>query len=156
MLRFKTKDKIKIAIEYCLPLLATIVIFLVCNFFKIFDTTNNLEPFSLTSSMSFIFSTAVITILITHKTIILSIDKDKNDGFKALLNREKMYNRFLSFLNRPLYASIGVAGYNIFCDVIKSVYDSRISFFLNVLLLFQLIRFLYIFNKVFEKNIKSK
>lgn len=139
--------KIRLFIQEYTPVFISILITLLAIFKKI-----NLEFTNATSSSSFILSGIILGLLITHKSIILTIDKEKNSIFKKIEENKVLKKRFYSYLNNTLFISIILITYNIICDFNKIVYNSYIIIFLISFLISKLIRFILIFNSIFEKN----
>jgi divalent metal cation (Fe/Co/Zn/Cd) transporter len=116
----------------------------------------NEEFFKSFTNISTIIATVVIAFLITQKSIILAIDKEKHIGFKRLLKADKMTKRFFNYLNYPVYTSIVIIMYNICLNLFQVKILDLIGLFLVCLLILQVIRFVYIFNVVFEESLKFK
>lgn len=112
------------------------------------------EFFKSFTNISTIIATAVIAFLVTHKSIILAIDKEKHIGFKKLLKADKMTKRFFNYLNYPVYTSIVIVMYNICLNLFQVKILDLLGLFLVCLLILQVIRFVYIFNVVFEESLK--
>lgn len=147
---------IKINIERFFPLILAGIIAYSFHYFRLIENHKDGEGFQRGSSISFIFATTILALLITHKSIILSTDKQRHDGLKKMLSSDGLSQRFFSYLNYPMYLSIVIILYNLLCEFKGSIYSEYIIIFLTTWLLFQIIRFLMIFNIVFEKSISKK
>ena len=106
-------------------------------------------------SISLMIAVVILGSLITLKGIVLSIDVNKHEGFKKLLQYKKWKDAFFKYMNCCIYHSIILIGYNILCEINCIFYNSTLIIFSSIYLILQTIRFLYVFNVVFEKSIDN-
>jgi len=133
------------------PLVISIVIILILLRYNLVSVSN----FERGQSMSLMISAFVLGSLITLKGIVLSIDVNKHEGFKKLLQYKKWRDAFFKYMNCCIYHSIILIGYNILCEINCIFYNSTLIIFSSIYLTCQTVRFLYVFNVVFEKSIKN-
>lgn len=133
------------------PLVISIVIILILLRYNLVSVSN----FERGQSMSLMISAFVLGSLITLKGIVLSIDVNKHEGFKKLLQYKKWRDAFFQYMNCCIYHSIILIGYNILCEINCIFYNSTLIIFSSIYLTCQTVRFLYVFNVVFEKSIKN-
>ena len=108
--------------------------------------------------MSVTLAIVIIAFLLTHKSIILTINNEKHAGLKKLLKADKMTKRFFNYLHYPIYTSILIIIFTIIHFVFNSVefhqIETWIYLYLTFLLIFQAIRFFIVFNIVVIKSLK--
>lgn len=140
-----------------LSFVSSVITCIICTlFFKPY--TENIAKTVANNQSSFAsFSLAVFGILLTHKSIVLSIDKEKHFGLKKLNQKQAMMTRFRKMLNYPMWLSLCV----FFASSTATVYKEKQEMIfcvilpLGISLGFQLVRFLLIFEIVFEKSISN-
>ncbi len=133
------------------PLVTSIVIILILLRYNLVSVSN----FERGQSMSLMISAFVLGSLITLKGIVLSIDVNKHEGFKKLLQYKRWRDAFFKYMNCCIYHSIILIGYNILCEINCIFYNSTLIIFSSIYLTCQTVRFLYVFNVVFEKSINN-
>lgn len=134
------------------PLVISIVIVFLC---YIFGFVSQDITFDRGQSILLVIAITIFATLITHKGIVLSIDVNKHEGFKKLLLYPEWKNTFFKYMNCCIYYSVLLIGYNIICEINCIFFNATLSIFLSIHLILQTIRFLYVFNVVFEKSINN-
>lgn len=145
-------NNIKIYFERYYPLfVAVISTTLFSNFKSNLINSKQLESFC-ESQIFLIISTVILGILITHKSIILTMENNK--GFKKLLTGQEITNRFFKYLNNTIKTCILIIIYNFVIMIYKDIpFCAEMQFFLFILLVSQFIRFIRVFDIVFEKSL---
>ena len=146
-------NKGKILFEKFYPIVMSLLITAGFYFFKPIDTESISESFK-ESDILLIIATSLLAALITHKSLILSMDDHK--GFKKLLTGEKISKRFFSYMNCVIHTSILFIIYSILTKFFDKLFCLEFVLFLSVWLIAQFIRFIRVFNIVFEKSILLK
>ncbi len=141
---------------YCLfllekyaPITLSLLIVLIFHYLKILNIDSNLKD------RIFNFSMAMFAILITHKSIILTIDKNNHKGFAKLSQERDFVIRLFTYLNNCIYNSFFIIFYIFICSFINVLLKNEIILFCTSLLIFQTFRFLLIFSTIFEKTISN-
>lgn len=143
----------RLIVEKFAPLI--ISLFIVFIFYK-FDYFCNQDPlFERGQSISLVVAITIFATLITHKGIVLSIDKEKHKGFEKLLKYPDLTKRFFHYMNYCIYHSILLICYNVLCEFNSNIFITPLVMFSTIYLILQSARFLWVFNVVFEKSIKN-
>lgn len=157
-------NKIKIAIESYLPLLIAIVLSALVYLGKINTTIVQSEVAGHNVlNMFLVMATTLLAILITHKSIILTVTR--NSGFKKLLRGKKATKKFFKYINRPIYQSLLLivgslcvksVGISNMVTIINADILESIIVFLSSLVIGCFIRFVLIFIVIFEDSFKEE
>jgi len=147
-------NKAKIHFEKFFPFIFSIVITVIFYYLKkenllCFDD-EKLKELKKTD-LYLILSTSFLAVLITHKSLILSIDNNK--GFKKLLTGVNISKRFFSYMNCVIFTSTISIIYSLLIKFCEKLFLLEFIVFVSSLLVLQFIRFVWVFNIVFEKSI---
>jgi hypothetical protein len=146
-------SKIKKYIEKWFPLTFATTMVLIFYKYKLFTLQNPI--FDRGQSISLVIAITVFATLITHKGIVLSIDREKHKGFEKLLRYPELTKRFFDYLNYCIYHSVILMLYNVLCEFYSSLFYSPFVMFSTIYLICQCARFLLAFNAVFKKSIQN-
>lgn len=148
-------NNIKIYFEEYYPLFAAVFCSILFLNFKLNLMTSDQLKIFCESDIFLIVSTVILAILITHKSIILTMENNK--GFKKLLSGKKITDRFFKYLNNTIKTCLFIMLFNFVIMIFKSIsFCAEFQLFLFILLIFQFIRFIKIFDIVFEKSLVSE
>ena len=146
-------NKIRKHAEKFAPLIVSLfIVFIFCKFDYFIKPT---PLFERGQSISLVVAITIFATLITHKGIVLSIDKEKHKGFEKLLKYPDLTKRFFNYMNYCIYHSIFLICYNVLCEFNSNIFIVPLIMFSTIYLILQSVRFLYVFNVVFEKSIKN-